>query len=194
MKSTAELRKPFRQMDCAERPAESQQSRRSPCEVGEGEGQLLPGRGPAVIGGRCSGSRPAKRGVGDHPVEVFRRQKARSIAEVAADEPTAIFQGVGAGVSSCVSSQIGLNFYADHSHGRVAFRQQQTDNSNSGTEVENPLAAAWGAETGQQERIEAVPVPALRLRENQAAVISVLLQRCRGGRCAVGPRAGRVHR
>jgi hypothetical protein len=70
-----------------------------------------------------------------------------------------------------VLSKIGLNLDTDHAHGRVAFRQQQTDNSNSGTEVENPLAAAWGAEIGQQERIEAITIPPLRLREIQSAVV-----------------------
>jgi len=156
-------------VDDLKRAGEPQQRSCRSREIADGEGCLLSRLCPGSVGRRRAGAGSAVRGVGDHPVEVLRRQKARREAQVAADELTAVFEGVGARVRRRMSRQILLELDADHPHRGVALREQQADHADAGPQIENPLAAARLAEVREQERVETVAVPARGLREDQTA-------------------------
>ena len=108
--------------------------------------------GLATTRWKCSGGK--KRGASRRSPRMIRQRSSRALARA--------FAAAYRARSGCSSMPVTLD-------GRVAPREKQADHADAGAEVENALAAARRAEIGEQERVEAVPVPALRLREDQAA-------------------------
>lgn len=170
VEGTAKLWQALGEMDHVKRAAESHQGRRRFGEVGEREGEFVPGAGAADVGRGRTGAGPAERRVGDHAVKVFRREKARRLAQVAADDAAAIVQGVGARIFRSVVREIALELDADNMHCGVAPREKQPDDADAGAEIEDALPRSRLGKGGEQERIETVPIAAFGLREGQPAV------------------------
>ncbi len=100
-------------------------------------------------------------------MKVLRRQKARRIAQVAADNPAAFVQGVRPGVPGSETREIRLQLDSGNPDRGVTLREKEPDHADAGAKVENALPRTRPAEVGEQERIETVTVPALGLPEDQ---------------------------
>ncbi len=162
-KNLEDLRQSLGEVNEVEDAAVTEEESSGGGEIVEGEGQFLPGQGPAGLEGYPARSRGAEGRVGDDPLKVPFLKEGLEFPGIPVEYGAAVVETVAADILFCQAGEFGLEFDSPEPQGRPAVGEEEGYYAAAGAEIKDSFPSSRLNEGGEQYGVDAETVALARL-------------------------------